>query len=99
MTGLTPGALSSCHPVHLVTAMLKRPLSLHNRLALGYGAFFTLVLTLLGIGIYLAVQNALLSQMQHELQTSADLIQQDFDASNAALSDYFDDAQFLTRTH
>jgi heavy metal sensor kinase len=78
---------------------LKRPLPLHTRLALGYGAFFVLVLTLLGIGIYLAVQNALLRQMRHELQTSGELIQQDFDASNAALRDYFDDASFLTRTH
>ncbi|HJZ49824.1 MAG TPA: ATP-binding protein [Roseiflexaceae bacterium] len=78
--------------------MFQRPLPLHTRLALGYGAFFALVLTLLGVGIYLAVQNALLSQMRHELQTSGDLIQQDFDASNAALNEYFD-ANFLLRTH
>jgi heavy metal sensor kinase len=79
--------------------MLKRPLPLHTRLALGYGAFFALVLALLGVGIYLTVQNALLSQMRHELQTSGDLIQQDFDASNDALSDYFDNSNFLLRTH
>ena len=53
--------------------MLKRPLPLHTRLALGYGAFFALVLTLLGVGVYLTVQSALLSQMRHELQTSSDL--------------------------
>jgi heavy metal sensor kinase len=79
--------------------MLKRPLPLHTRLALGYGAFFALVLALMGVGIYLTVQNALLNQMRHELQTSSDLIQQDFDSSNAVLSDYFDDASFLLRTH
>jgi signal transduction histidine kinase len=79
--------------------MFKRPLPLHSRLALGYGAFFGLVLALMGVGIYLTVQNALLDQMRHELQTSSDLIQQDFDSTNAVLSDYFDDARFLLRTH
>src|SRR5215212_11573615 len=79
--------------------MLKRPLPLHTRLALGYGAFFALVLTLLGGGVYLAVESALLTQMRHELQTSSDLIQQDFDASNDALREYFDEPNFLLRTH
>ena len=79
--------------------MLKRPLPLHTRLALGYGAFFALVLTLLGGGVYLAVQSALLSQMRQELMTSSELIQQDFDASNDALRDYFKEPNFLLRTH
>jgi signal transduction histidine kinase len=79
--------------------MFKRPLPLHTRLALGYGAFFALVLTLLGVGVYLAVQSALLSQMRHELQTSSDLIQQDFDASNDGLRDYFSEPNVLLRTH
>jgi len=79
--------------------MLKHPLPLHTRLALGYCAFFALVLTLMGVGVYLAVQSALLSQMRHELQTSSDLIQQDFDASNDALRDYFNEPNFLLRTH
>ena len=78
---------------------LKRSLPLHTRLALGYGAFFALVLTLLGVGVYLAVQTALMNQMRHELQTSSDLIQQDFDASNDALRDYFNEPNFLIRTH
>jgi heavy metal sensor kinase len=79
--------------------MLKRTLSLHTRLALGYCAFFALVLIMLGIGVYLAVQNALLGQMRHELQTSSELIQQDFDASNDELQNYFNDPAFLLRTH
>ena len=37
--------------------------------------------------------------MRHELQTSSDLIQQDFDASNDALREYFDEPNFLLRTH
>jgi len=86
----------SCHFVRL---MLKRPLPLHTRLALGYGAFFALVLTLLSVGVYLTVQSALLTQMRHELQTSSDLIQQDFDTSNTALRDYFNEPNFLIRTH
>ena len=79
--------------------MFKRPLPLHTRLALGYGAFFALVLALLGVGVYLAVQTALMNQMRHELQTSSDLIQQDFDASNDALGEYFNEPNFLLRTH
>jgi heavy metal sensor kinase len=79
--------------------MLKHSLSLHTRLALGYSAFFALVLMMMGTGIYLAVQNALLGQMRHELQTSSELIQQDFDASNDELRDYFNDPAFVRRTH
>jgi two-component system OmpR family sensor kinase len=78
--------------------MLKQPLSLRLRLALGYTAFFALVLSLLGIGIYFTVRNSLARELERQLITSADLIQQDFDASNDALSAYFHDPTFLLRT-
>ncbi|HEX9438063.1 MAG TPA: histidine kinase dimerization/phospho-acceptor domain-containing protein, partial [Roseiflexaceae bacterium] len=79
--------------------MLKRPLPLRTRLALGYTAFFALVLALLGIGTFLAVRDALRGEMERQLQTSGELIQQDFDASNDQLSDYFQNPEFLLRTH
>jgi signal transduction histidine kinase len=79
--------------------MIGRSLPLRMRLALGYAAFFALVLILLGLGVYLAVRQALLHEMERQLQTSSDLIEQDFDASNSSLKDYFDDSTFLLRTH
>jgi two-component system, OmpR family, sensor kinase len=77
--------------------MLKRQLSLRTRLALGYSAFFALVLVLLGAGVFLSVRDALLDEMKRELQTSGELIQQDFDATNATLPAYFRDTEFLLR--
>jgi two-component system, OmpR family, sensor kinase len=78
--------------------MLKRPLSLRTRLALGYTAFFVLVLTLLGVGVYFTVRDTLRRELELQLVASADLIQQDFDASNDVLSAYFQDPTFLLRT-
>ncbi|HEU4327930.1 MAG TPA: ATP-binding protein [Roseiflexaceae bacterium] len=78
---------------------LRRPLTLRARLALGYSLFFTLVLAFLSIGVYLAVRAALMRQINEQLVISADLIQQDFEASNVGLSDYFEDPAFLLRTH
>ncbi|MGM3932433.1 hypothetical protein NA612_23225, partial [Salmonella sp. NW378] len=49
-----------------------------------YSAFFGLVLALLGVGLFLAVRDVLLSDMERALRASGDLIQQDFDAGNAA---------------
>ncbi|HEY3231684.1 MAG TPA: ATP-binding protein, partial [Roseiflexaceae bacterium] len=85
-------------PLHPFNAMFKRPLPLRTRLALGYTAFFALVLALLGIGVYFTVRDILLREQERQLQTSADLIQQDFDASNDILSHYFGDPAFLLRT-
>jgi signal transduction histidine kinase len=79
--------------------MIRRSLPLRMRLALGYAAFFALVLSLLGLGVYLAVRQALLHEMDRQLRTSSDLIEQDFDASNISLKDYFGDSAFLLRTH
>jgi len=78
---------------------MRRSLPLRMRLALGYAAFFALVLILLGLGVYLAVRHALLQEMERQLQTSSALIEQDFDASNSSLKDYFGDSTFLLRTH
>jgi two-component system, OmpR family, sensor kinase len=78
--------------------MLRRPLPLRTRLALGYTAFFGVVLALLGVGVSLAVRDALLSEMKRELQTTGELIARDFDASDAGLAEYFQNPAFLLRT-
>ena len=78
--------------------MLKRPLPLRTRLALGYTAFFGLVLVLLGVGVSLAVRDALLAEMKRELQATGELIARDFDASDAGLTEYFQNPAFLLRT-
>lgn len=78
--------------------MRTRPLSLRLRLALGYTAFFSVVLLLLGIGVVLAVRAALIDEIKRELAASSDLIQNDFDASNIKLADYFANPKFLDRT-
>lgn len=78
--------------------MLKHTLSLRTRLALGYTAFFGLVLVLLGVGVVLSVRSALLDEVKRELQTSGELIAQDFDASNSELTQYFQTPGFLART-
>ena len=49
--------------------------SLRTRLALGYTAFFGVVLLLLGIGVTLTVRSALRSEMERELDASRELIQ------------------------
>ena len=54
---------------------MRRSLPLRMRLALGYAAFFALVLILLGLGVYLAVRHALLQEMERQLQTSSALIE------------------------
>jgi two-component system OmpR family sensor kinase len=77
--------------------MLKQ-MPLRTRLALGYTAFFGLVLALLGVGVVLSVRSALLDEMKRELQTSGELIAQDFDASNAGLTQYFRTPESLLRT-
>jgi heavy metal sensor kinase len=79
--------------------MIGRPMPLRTRLALGYTAFFALALVLLAIGVFLAVRQALLTEMEQQLHASSELIRQDFDASDAELADYFNDPAFLLRTH
>lgn len=81
--------------------MFKRPLPLRTRLALGYSVFFVAILTLLSAGVYLTVQSALFGEVERQIQSSSDLIQQDFDASNNTLTlgTYFDDPNFLLRTN
>src|SRR5215216_6189397 len=76
--------------------MLKQ-VPLRTRLALGYTAFFGLVLALLGVGVVLTVRNALLDEMKRELQTTGELIAQGFDTSNAGLTQYFQTPESLLR--
>ncbi len=79
--------------------MFKRPLPLRTRLALGYSVFFVAILALLSTGVYLTVQSALFNEVAQQLQTSSDLIQQDFDVSDYSVGTYFEDPSFLLRTH
>ena len=72
--------------------------SLRTRLALGYTAFFGVVLLLLGIGVTLTVRSALRSEMERELDASGELIQEDFDATDTGLGDYFNSPACLQRT-
>jgi len=76
---------------------MRKRMPLRTRLALGYTAFFGLVLALLGVGVVLTVRNALLEEMKRELQTTSELIAQDFDASNAGLNQYFQTPESLLR--
>ena len=69
--------------------IFSRPLPLRVRLALGYSAFFAAILVLLSLGVFLAVRQALLRDLSEQLQTSADLIQRDFDLRQTSLSAYF----------
>ena len=71
------------------TKLFSRPLPLRVRLALGYSAFFAAILVLLSLGVFLAVRQALLRDLSEQLQTSADLIQRDFDLRQTSLSAYF----------
>jgi hypothetical protein len=76
---------------------MGRPLPLHIRLALGYTGFFTLVLVTLSVGVLVAVRQTLLAELEQHLQTSADLINSDFDMSNSALKSFFNSPEFLLR--
>lgn len=66
-------------------------MSLRTRLALGYGAFFALVLALTTLGSYLLVRQALLSQARDELRVGADLVLAGFAQSSTLPADYFRD--------
>jgi signal transduction histidine kinase len=74
-------------------------MALRTRLALSYTAFFAAVLLLLGAGVYLAVRRVLTEEIARQLAASADLIEQDFAASDAAFEGYFTDPAFLLHTH
>jgi signal transduction histidine kinase len=76
---------------------MRRPLPLHIRLALGYTGFFALVLITLSVSVLVVVRQTLLSELEHHLQSSADLINSDFDISNSPLTTFFNDPEFLLR--
>lgn len=73
----------------------KPPLSLRMRLALGYTVFFTLVLTLMAAGVFLAVRHTLLREMEQQLATSSDLLQHNFSSSNATITVFFNRSTLL----
>lgn len=79
--------------------MFRSPLPLRVQLALGYAGFFALVMVLSGAGMVLSVRSVLLREVHQQLQTSSDLIEQDFDASNVGLTEYFDGSNFALGTH
>lgn len=83
----------------LVLFHLNKRLSLRTRLALGYSAFFAAVLTLLGGGVFFVVHLLLFNEIEAELRTSATVIQQDFIVRDPNISSYFQDSDFLSRTH
>jgi len=79
--------------------LLQRRLPLRAQLTLGYSLFFMIVLALLSTSVYLGARVFLRREILQQLETSSDLIQQDFDSSNDALREYFDEPNFLLRTH
>ncbi|HNP85641.1 MAG TPA: ATP-binding protein [Kouleothrix sp.] len=72
-------------------------MSLRRRLTISYVGFFAVALIFLDIGLYLIVRQALLSSIDNELRLGAQLLQQEFDASNQQPHGYFDGEQWLVR--
>jgi signal transduction histidine kinase len=64
-------------------------MSLRSRLTFSYVGFFALALIVLDIGLYLIVRQALINSIDRELNTAAQVIQQDFSRSNEALLAFF----------
>ena len=50
--------------------MFKQPLPLRTRLALGYTAFFVLVLALLGVGVFFTMRDILRRELQLTMRQS-----------------------------
>lgn len=68
------------------------------RLALGYAAFFAVVLTALCSGVVLLVRQTLLAELRDHLMTSGELIAAEFETGNGVLEQVFDSPVFLQRT-
>ena len=64
-------------------------MTLRTRLTLSYVGFFAVALIVLDIGLYLIVRQALIGGIDSELNTAAQIIQQDFTSSNEALLAFF----------
>src|SRR5262245_35821877 len=78
---------------------LQRRMPLRVQLTLGYSLFFTIVLGLLSGSVYFGARVFLRREIVQQLQTSSDLIEQDFDISDDDIADYFGNPAFLLRTH
>jgi heavy metal sensor kinase len=63
------------------------PMSLRFRLTAAYSLFFALALLLLGVTLYLGVQQLLLKNIQDELRVSSALVQQAYGNSTRGLAD------------
>jgi signal transduction histidine kinase len=72
-------------------------MSLRRRLTISYVGFFAVALILLDIGLYLIVRQTLFGSIDSELRLGAQLLQQDFDASNQMPRTFFDGEQWLVR--
>jgi signal transduction histidine kinase len=70
-------------------------ISFPTRLALTYTAFFAVVLALLTAGVFLTTRQVLRDELEQHLRASANLINADFDTSNASLQRFFDSPEFL----
>jgi signal transduction histidine kinase len=77
--------------------MRIQPLPFPIRLAVGYTGFFAVVLIVLTVGILLTVRQVLRDELERHLQTSAQLINADFDTRNVPLQNFFDSSSFLLR--
>ncbi len=72
-------------------------MSLRRRLTISYVGFFAVALVMLDIGLYLIVRQTLLNSINSELRLGAQLLQQDFDASNQMPHAFFDGEQWMVR--
>jgi two-component system OmpR family sensor kinase len=70
---------------------------LRRRLTISYVGFFAVALILLDIGLYLIVRQTLFDSIDNELRLGAQLLQQDFDASNQMPRTFFDGEQWIMR--
>ncbi len=71
-------------------------LPLRTRLTLAYIGLCAAALCVLGAGLYWFVRNSLLSSIDSELETTAQILQQNFAGSNEALLEFYADRTRLT---
>ena len=67
----------------------SRTVSLRTRLTLSYVSFFAAALIVLDVGVYLIVRQALIGGIENELRLGAQLLQEEFTASNETLQTFF----------
>src|SRR5262245_26967733 len=80
-----PQAAQACYPIAVKQLSEGRPMTLRSRLTISYVGFFAIALIVLDIGLYLIVRQALVSNIDDDLQRGAQFLQQDFVKSNETL--------------